>query len=349
VIRWHQYGGYRQQFSSGLRGIVVSRALLEWKIRRRIMALPNVDIRDGMRVERLIPNSNLSRITGIQVRDSQDNNSKRGLVADFFIDASGRGTRTPRWLVEIGYLPPTKEEVRVDLGYVSRIYRRRQSDRRILEIGGWHGQPLPQDDRSLIGFLRDVPAPDIFHVLKDAQPLTDIVVHKFPASRRLRYEQLARFPDGYLVIGDALASFNPVYGQGMTSIAMQAAALDALLKGVNNLSGLWRPYYKEMARVVDPIWQLSVSEDFRFPKTRGKKPFATDLFNWYIGRVHKATHRDTNVYAQFLQVMNLLASPSSLLHPRILLRVMKDILRRRGRAAVVNQRHVKSIYASAKT
>lgn len=350
AIRWYQYGGYRRQFASGLQGIVCSRPFLEWKTRRRVLGLPNVDIRGGARVERLIPNADGSRVAGLQVRDRMNGSSSQRLDADLIIDASGRGTRTPRWLAHMGFEPPPEEEVRVDLTYVSRIYRRRESDavqgklvmllptppddkrlafllpiehdRWILTAGGWHGHHPALDERALIRFLRDLPASDIFDVLRDAEPLTDIVIHKFPCSRRLRFEKLSRFPNGFLVIGDALASFTPVYAQGMTSAAMQANALDTLLKGRRGLRGLWRPYFREMARLVDRLWQLAVSEDFRFPETQGKKPFATDLINRYVGRVHKATHTDTVVYGQFLRVMNLLAPVSSLMHPRILWRVL---------------------------
>jgi len=356
AIRWYQAGGYRRQFKSGLQGIIVSRPVLEWKIRARIEALPNVTIRGGVRVERLIPNSSFSRISGLVIRDPADGKSRQGLVADLVVDASGRGSRMPRWLAETGHKPPLSEEVQVDLTYVSRLYRRRpgdclkgkmatflpghgadkrlafllpmEDDRWILTFGGWHGQPLPGEDRALVRFLRDLPAADIFQVLKDAEPLGDFVVHKFPASRRRRYEQLSRFPDGLLVLGDALASFTPVYAQGMTSAAMQASALGDMLDRREDLSGLWRPYFKSMAGLVDMIWQLGVTEDFRYAETRGQKPWAADLINWYTGHVHRATHNDTVVYGQFLRVMNLLAPATSLFKPNIVVRILYDSLRR---------------------
>jgi hypothetical protein len=39
-------------------------------------------------------------------------------------------------------------------------------------------------------------------------------------------------------------------------------------------------------------------------------------------KVNQATHHDTVVYGAFLRVLNLLAPPTSLFHPRILWRVL---------------------------
>jgi 2-polyprenyl-6-methoxyphenol hydroxylase-like FAD-dependent oxidoreductase len=73
-------------------------------------------------------------------------------------------------------------------------------------------------------------------------------------------------------LGDAISSFNPTYGQGMTSASLQAAELDALLTSRPSLDGLALAFFKRAARVIDIPWQLAVGEDFRFPQTTGPKP-----------------------------------------------------------------------------
>ena len=40
--RWYHFGGYRRQFESGYVSLMMSRPLLEWHIRRRVLTLPNV-------------------------------------------------------------------------------------------------------------------------------------------------------------------------------------------------------------------------------------------------------------------------------------------------------------------
>src|SRR5690606_18568498 len=138
---------------------------------------------------------------------------------------------------------------------------------------------------------------------------------------RRHYEKLAHFPAGYLVLGDAISSFNPTYGQGMTSASLQAAELDALLASGPSLDGLAQAFFKRAARVIDIPWQLSVGEDFRFPRTTGTKPPGTDFINRYVAKVHQATLHDEVVGEAFFKVMNLMAPPTSLFQPRIVWRV----------------------------
>ena len=272
------------------------------------------------------------------------------LEADLVVDASGRGSFTPKWLESFGYERPQETEVRSDIGYATREYRRAPEDanvtriemisptaphekhgtflfpiegnRWIMTAGGYVGNHPPTSDAELLEFVRTLPAPDVYRVISNAEPLTEIVAYKYAASLRRHYEKLKRFPENLLVIGDAMASFNPIYGQGMTSAAMQTYALNDVLREHSSLQGLWRLYFKRVARVVDMPWQLTVGEDFRYPETKGVKPPLTDILNAYVDRVHKATQHDPVVYSQFLQVMNLMAPPASLMSPRILWRVL---------------------------
>jgi hypothetical protein len=130
------------------------------------------------------------------------------------------------------------------------------------------------------------------------------------------------------VLGDAIASFNPTYGQGMTSAAMQAQALDEVLGERpypdTSIDPIGPAFFKKAAKVVDMPWQMAVGEDFRFPTTTGPKPLGTDFINRYTAKVNRVSHYDEVVGAAFLRVMNLLAPPTSLFHPRILWRVLRS-------------------------
>jgi hypothetical protein len=125
------------------------------------------------------------------------------------------------------------------------------------------------------------------------------------------------------VLGDAISSFNPTYGQGMTSAALQVAELDDLLAKRPTTDGIAPAFFKQAAKVIDIPWQLAVGEDFRFSETIGPKPTGIDFINLYGSRVQRATLHDEVVGEAFLKVMSLTAPPASLFHPRILWRVLR--------------------------
>lgn len=350
ALRWHACGGYRRQFPSGMMSALMSRPFLEWQIRRHVVALPNVQVIDECAVEGLVWSEDRSRVTGVTLQRRNGDQGATTLKADLVVDASGRGSASPKWLVEGGYAKPAESFVKVNVGYATRTYRRKpgdlegaelliiasdppygkrtglflpmEGDRWGCTLGGWSGDHPPMDEAGFMAFAQSLPAPDLYNLLKRLEPISEIIPHKFPGSLRRHYEKLKRFPEGYLVLGDAICSFNPVYGQGMTSATLQAAALDQLLTGRTALTGLWRDFFKAATQVVEIPWQSAVGEDFRYPETEGKKPAGIDLLNVYVTKVHQATHYDTTVYMAFLKVMNLMAMPTSLFHPKLLWRVL---------------------------
>lgn len=89
---------------------------------------------------------------------------------------------------------------------------------------------------------------------------------------RHRYERPREFPDGLLIIGDAISSFNPGYGQGMTVAANQAMALRQLLARTTEPP---RQYFQLIAKTVDPPWDIAVGADLAFPVFRALGPSRT--------------------------------------------------------------------------
>jgi len=354
---WYTYGGYRRRFTLGRKAALMSRPFLEHLIRQRTLARDNVTLLENCAIRGLVTSDDRRRVSGVRVEHRGAQPLEATLTADLVVDCTGRGSQTPQWLLAIGYPAPPQSEVKVNVGYATRLYRRDPADPRgqdwllytpeapgesrfggmfpiegerwIVSLGGWSGDHAPTDEQGFLEYARSLPMPEIAALISQAEPLSDITPHKFPASLRRHYERLTRFPEGYLVLGDALCSFNPTYGQGMTSAAMQAAALDELLTlRMGRLDGLAPVFFKRAAQVIDTPWQLAVGEDFRFPDTTGPKPPGVDLLNHYVAAVHRATLVDPVVGAAFIQVMNLLAPPSSLLTPGMLLRVWRANRRR---------------------
>jgi 2-polyprenyl-6-methoxyphenol hydroxylase-like FAD-dependent oxidoreductase len=172
--------------------------------------------------------------------------------------------------------------------------------------------------------VRELPTKDIYQVVSDAEILGEPVPYTFPINLRRRYDKLGDFPDGYLVIGDALCSFNPIYGQGMTVAALEAQALDSCL--AKNRGNLSRDFFTKASKILDIAWDAAVGTDLSYPEVEGERTAFIRFINWYIGKLHIAAQTDSQVSTAFLKVINMLAPPPSILHPRIIWRVIKGNL-----------------------
>jgi 2-polyprenyl-6-methoxyphenol hydroxylase-like FAD-dependent oxidoreductase len=325
-----------------------SRPLLEWSLRRRVLGLANVDTLGGDVHGLHAPTP--ERVAGVQLRRGAGTAAET-LAAELVVDASGRGSRMPHWLEALGCGPPPESEVKVDVGYATRAYRRSpgardwsallchprfpdtrcgvllpiEGDRWLLTLVGWFGDHPPGRDPDFLDWTRSLAVPDLADAVADAEPLSEIALHRFPSNRRRHYERLEKLPDGVAVLGDAACSFNPVYAQGMASAALGAAELDACLAESRDLAGFSRRFQARLARLTDAPWLLATSEDFRSPRAEGARPRFMPLLAWYTGRVHELTWRDRFAAQRFLEVMHLVRPPSALFHPYVALRALTSL------------------------
>jgi 2-polyprenyl-6-methoxyphenol hydroxylase-like FAD-dependent oxidoreductase len=344
-LRWHHFGCWKAKFNSALHNLAVSRPCLEWEIAQRVARLPNVHIVDRCDVGGFATSADHTRMTGVVAQRRDAGAPAETMAADLVVDASGRGSQTPQRLAALGYGRPPESEVRVDFGYASRIYRvppgtrdwkamymlARQpgkrgglifpieGDRWMVTVCGWHRDHPPADEAGFLEFAASLPMPDLHRWIRRAEPLSDITAHGFPANWRRHYERMQRLPEGLAMIGDAVCSFNPVYGQGMTVAAIEASELDACLRRHDSLAH----FQRAVGRIVDPAWQMTTGEDLRFAETRGERSAATRFLHWYTGKVHAAAGTSPLVAESFYAVMNMVAPPPTLFAPRVLLALTK--------------------------
>jgi 2-polyprenyl-6-methoxyphenol hydroxylase-like FAD-dependent oxidoreductase len=280
------------------------------------------------------------------------------LSADLVVDATGRGSHSPQWLEAMGFPKPAEDRVEIALGYTTRLFRRsltdlegdgaavipptpetkragvmlaQEGERWTVTLVSYFGNYAPTELDGFIEFARSLPAPYIYDVIRRAEPISEPASARFPASMRRRYERLDRFPDGFLVFGDAISSFNPMYGQGMSVAALEAMVLSETLAESSN--DLGRRFFRRAAKVVDIPWDIVVGGDLRIPETIGPRSAGVSFVNWYMSKLHRAAHHDPVVALAFHKVGNLLAPPPSVMRPRIAARVLWGNLRPRHKSS----------------
>jgi 2-polyprenyl-6-methoxyphenol hydroxylase-like FAD-dependent oxidoreductase len=357
-LRWQLSGHQLRQADTGLPGLFASRPFLEGHVRAMTQRLPGVSILERHSICGLTVTPDRQRITGVEVRPAGGGASAR-VAASLVVDATGRGSRTPVWLGELGYPRPAQDRVEIGLGYATRTYVLRpgamngdqmiltagtpanprggvlavmEGGRHILTVVGICGDHPPTGASAFDEFVAGLPSADIAAAIAGARPLDDPVPFRFPASVRHRYERLARFPAGLLVIGDAVCSFNPVYGQGITVAATQAMTLRRLLTrdGVPDA----RRYFRAIATAIDVPWDIAVGADLAFPQVPGQRSAKVRLVNAYLPRLHAAAAHDDALAAALVRVIGLKDRPQTLLRPDRALRVLRGNLARTAPAPV---------------
>jgi hypothetical protein len=183
------------------------------------------------------------------------------------------------------------------------------------------GAEPPANRAALLECLTDIAPPHVLAVARSADPLADVAHYRFPSNRWRRYDKLTRTPDALIVVGDAMCSFNPLYGQGMSVAAIEALILrDCLQRGSRDLP---QRFFRASAKEIRTSWRAAVGSDLALPQIPGKRPMSVRLTNAYLDRVLAAAETDPAVVQQFLRLISMLDSPSHLLRPATMLRIIK--------------------------
>jgi 2-polyprenyl-6-methoxyphenol hydroxylase-like FAD-dependent oxidoreductase len=283
------------------------------------------------------------------------------ITADLVVVSTGRAGQLPGWLDQLGLQAPPVEELQVDLLYASRHLAlapaalggdkmvlitpvpglarglglfAQEDGTWLLTAVGWGKQNHPPADLAgHVAFVESFAPPEVCAAIRAATDLDDVVMHAFPANRRRRYDRLTSFPEGLLVIGDAISSFNPAYGQGMSVAAQEALAMErCLAAGTRRLA---RRYFRAIHTPVNAAWDQAIGSDLALPEIAGHRSVSVRLGNAWVSRVLAAAEHDAKVAERFAAVTDLLAPPTALFGPALVWRVLRGRRSGPGRASTL--------------
>jgi 2-polyprenyl-6-methoxyphenol hydroxylase-like FAD-dependent oxidoreductase len=335
----------------GFDAFAMSRPLLEWLVRGRVRALPNVELRSDCRVDALLARGDGRAVEG--VRCGRPGAASERLDADLVVEASGRGGLTLDLLPAIGLPRPEETAIGVDVRYATCVFAipedaptdwkgvfhfprvprtsrgalllPLEGRRWIVTLAGRHGEDPPGDADGFMASVRTLRTSTFFDALGGAKRLGEVVRFGFPESVFRHYERLTAFPRGLLVVADAICRFNPVYGQGMSVAAQEAVALRRLLAACSGqpdpLDGLASPFFAEAAALIDTPWFGSAVPDFAHPDTRGTRPDNFEAMLKFAMALTRLAARDPDVHRLVAEVQNLLQSRRAYLDPKLLQRI----------------------------
>jgi len=338
-------GGHRQfeVFSA-------SRPLFEHLVLRRVRAMPGVEVRDGIRVESVRRGGPGGPPWLVDLADGSIE------AADVVVDASGRTSRLGLWLSAAGVGPARTSEVDARVGYATREYAVRadqvkpagivvqqtphtlaggialpvEGDRWLVGAIGSGDRRPPRDAAGFCDFLDGLRDSALSEIIRTAQPLGDVAVHRQTANRRHHYEKVRDWPSGLLVMGDALCAFNPIYGQGITVAACEALLLRRAL-GQGLRPGGERRLLRAFCKVAALPWAIATGEDLRYPTCTGTGSRTQALLHrWTLELSRLSAHGDVLAQSSIARVYHLMAPPWILFRPGLLAAALRARIRGYG-------------------
>lgn len=388
----HEFSGVKLVTREGLlpleghsdEGVLLfSRYLLEWRLREILRAQGRVEFRPGTEVTGLVPRpagaAGPRGVAGVRIRrrgatatsTAADGAGRdpagdapmldAGVIdADLVVDASGRQSRLPDWLDELGHGSVHEETLTSDLSYASRFYERpadfpdefrlvmipsRPPDLprgglvQDIEDGLWHvslvgtdGHKVPTDEEGFLRWASELPDPSVYEAIRVARPVSPIRGWRTPTSRWRHLERMPDWPSGLIALGDAVCALNPTFGQGMTVAAMEAEVLaESLAAPVEPGTIVERSFQQRLAATVAGPWLVASTEDLSWPSVElqgARPPRGLPLMRRYLATVLKAAVHDHELAARYFAVVAMQATPSSLFAPSVLVPSVRQALGR---------------------
>ena len=287
--------------------------------------------------------------------DAETGTDAEPLPGDLIVDTLGRRSPAPAWLRALGYAPPEESVVDSFLGYVTRRYRQpagfnpgwrmmlitatppddprgglifpEENGVWVVMMAGANKDYPPADEAGFDAYARSL-GPEFYTAVQAAEPISKPYGYRGTDSRWRHYEKLTRWPERFVVLGDAFCGFNPVYGQGMTVAALSAVALgQEIARAGGQLDGVGQRSERAFAKVTQGAWLLATGADLQWPETvgsAGKSGPADPLVRWYLDRLLASLGSDETVRMAFNEVNQLVKPATSLFAPGVAWRVLRS-------------------------
>lgn len=325
---------------------------LERRLRRRVLALPQVTLMAGTACTGLLRDGR-GRLSGVSYRRAggEDAGPAGELAADLVVDASGRSSSLETWLGALGVAVPETRTVKAKVTYTSMNFDRPEEGHpdffvayemlfapRVARAGvllaveggrwtcslfGFQEQP-PTDDAGYLEFARTLDNPHLAEQLKRRSVQEPTYRYTNVDNRWRPYHLVKEWPDRLLAVGDAVCVFNPVYGQGLTVAAMEADLLGGMLArrraAGRALDGAAREFQRRVGRLLVTPWTLSTNSDLMWNPRR--QPAGARFAHWYNSRLFRVAVKDAAVWSRFVRVVNMTAPPAVLFHPVVAAKVL---------------------------
>jgi 2-polyprenyl-6-methoxyphenol hydroxylase-like FAD-dependent oxidoreductase len=344
-VRRSYLDGRRRVLGSDVDMYSASRPFLEKLIRDRTLQVPNIKLISG-RVTGLEFDGDA--VTAVHHESAEGPGTE---TADFVVDAMGRASRLGDWLEQGAWEKPPMTRMTININYATAWFRRAESrpetaavlaicsarrggdlggalftavegDRWMAMMGGF-GECRPgRTNEDFLRRLRD-DFPAEFRQVADSEMLGDVHTYRQADSRRRDFHALQRFPARLIAVGDAVSSFNPIYGQGMASATLHASCLEMFLSGRPDLAQPAREFFALQKVVVDAAWGMSTSADLSRPSVPGARPRGHRFTSWLGDRIQRATVTDAAVARRFDDVTQMRSHPTLLVTPGVVLRALR--------------------------
>lgn len=334
-IRVFDFGGWMDDCDAGFAVTSLSRPAYEGVLRARVAALPNVKLQGETPIRRFSVTN--GRCTGVELED------RSIITADLVVDSTGLTTPLLKQLAEDGHADFPTEEIRINVAYTTARFRRPDKYRNeetgvfilpsppenifglllpiedgqwILSLGRRGGEVPPRDPAAFKEFARGLVAQDVYERIKDAEVVGDLKTFRKPTAARHLLWEAKKWPEGLLVVGDAMSSVNPTYGQGMTVAACEADALETMLADrvakSTGLDGISADYFRAAGEISGRAWSLSINSDYVYPQTEGERPANFAMSRAIAATLRRLADEDVDFRVLRYKLVHMIASADAL-------------------------------------